>query len=200
MIETLNNWDTQLFYFINGHHCTVMDWAMWFISSRWCWLFVLVAMYSVVVYHYDRKQWWLPLVAIGLCFLLADRGSVMLFKDTFCRLRPCHALTDVHLFHEGCGGKYGFVSSHAANAFALATFFWLRYRKKENKLSFTTIKYELLKLYIWAIVLGYSRVYLGKHYPGDVLCGALFGVLVGWLVWLMIKKFEKYFHFSETKS
>lgn len=207
MLETFNNLDTQLFYLINGHHCTVVDWVMWFLSSRWSWLIALVVAYLVVAIVQDKRRWWLPLAAIGLCFLLADRGSVMLFKDTVCRLRPCHALSDVHLFREGCGGQYGFVSSHAANAFALVMFFWLRYRKKVKneelrmKNSAAAIVSRVpICLLVWGVLVCYSRIYLGKHYPGDILCGALFGLLVGWFVWWIIDFFEKKFFICETKS
>lgn len=197
MIETLNNIDTEVFLFLNGHHCTVMDWVMWFLSSRWSWLMALVSAYLVVAFMHDKRRWWLPLAAIGLCFLLADRGSVMLFKDTVCRLRPCHALSDVHLFREGCGGQYGFVSSHAANAFALVMFFWFRYRRKNSS---THARIVPICLLVWAVLVCYSRIYLGKHYPGDILCGALFGLLVGWFVWWIINFFEKKFFIRETKS
>ena len=197
MLETFNNLDTQLFYLINGHHCTVVDWVMWFLSSRWSWLIALVVAYLVVAIVQDKRRWWLPLAAIGLCFLLADRGSVMLFKDTVCRLRPCHALSDVHLFREGCGGQYGFVSSHAANAFALVMFFWFRYRRKNSS---THARIVPICLLVWGVLVCYSRIYLGKHYPGDILCGALFGLLVGWFVWWIIDFFEKKFFIRETKS
>jgi undecaprenyl-diphosphatase len=192
MLEALNNFDTQLFYLINGHHCGGMDWVMWFLSSRWSWLIVLVTAYLFVAIKYDKKCWWLPLAAIGLCFLLADRGSVLIFKDTVCRLRPCHALENVHMFREGCGGQYGFVSSHAANAFALLTFFWLRYRKKVKEEK-TLSNLLILFMAVWAVAMCYSRVYLGKHYPGDILCGAIFGVLVGWIVYWGSKMVEKKF-------
>lgn len=121
----------------------------------------------------------------------------MLFKDTVCRLRPCHALPDVHLFREGCGGQYGFVSSHAANAFALVMFFWFRYRRKNSS---THARIVPICLLVWAVLVCYSRIYLGKHYPGDILCGALFGLLVGWFVWWIINFFEKKFFIRETKS
>ena len=91
---------------------------------------VIVAAFGLATLRREPKRWWLLLAAIGLCFLLADRGSVMLFKDTVCRLRPCHALENVHMFREGCGGQYGFISSHAANAFAIAMLFFLRYRRR----------------------------------------------------------------------
>jgi undecaprenyl-diphosphatase len=132
------------------------------------------------------------LAGIALCFLLADQGSVQLFKNTVCRLRPCHALPDVHMFREGCGGQYGFISSHAANAFAIATFFCLRYWKRDKIVPVCMI--------VWACLTSYSRAYLGKHYPGDLICGALFGILVGIVILQVISWIEKKLHKRETKS
>lgn len=200
MLEFLNNLDTQLFYLINGHHCTVMDWVMWFFSSRWSWLIAIVAAYLAAVtrtFHLSpftfhlEKRWWLVLAAIGLCFLLADQGSVQLFKNTVCRLRPCHALPNVHMFREGCGGQYGFISSHAANAFAIALFFVLRYWKRGKVLPICIL--------LWALMTSYSRAYLGKHYPGDLICGALFGALMGWIVYEVVRWIDKKFIKTETK-
>lgn len=196
MIETLNNWDTQLFYLINSHHCTAMDWVMWFISSRWCWLLVIVLVYCFTALKHERHLWWLLLLAMGACFLLADQGSVHLLKNTVCRSRPCRALPDVHLFQERCGKAYGFVSSHAANAFALLAFFWLRYRKHLTR----GLRWPLVMLAVWSVAMCYSRVYLGKHYPGDVLCGAIFGIIVGVVVQWITIKIKKKFHLNETKE
>ena len=184
MLETLNDLDTQLFLFINGHHCTSMDWVMWVLSAKWSWLIVIVGAYCLTALRRDRCRWWLPLAAIALCFLLADQGSVQLFKNTVCRLRPCHALEGVHLFREGCGGQYGFISSHAANAFAIATFFFMRYRHRGGRAVGSA-------MIVWALLTSYSRAYLGKHYPGDLLCGALFGVLCGLIVATLVGYLEK---------
>lgn len=192
MIEALNQFDTWLFYLINHHHCTVIDWVMWVFTSRWCWLVVIVLAYVFSTLWHEPKKWWLVLAAIGLCFLLADQGSVQLFKNTVCRLRPCHALPDVHMFREGCGGQYGFISSHAANAFAIATFFVMRYWKRWKTVPICMI--------VWACLTSYSRAYLGKHYPGDLLCGAIFGIVVGILISLFINWIEKKLHKNETKG
>lgn len=192
MIETLNNFDTQLFYLINGHHCTAMDWVMWVFTARWSWIIVIVAAFCFSTLRNEPRKWWIVLAGIALCFLLADQGSVQLFKNTVCRLRPCHALPDVHMFREGCGGLYGFISSHAANAFAIATFFCLRYWKRDKIVPICMI--------VWACLTSYSRAYLGKHYPGDLICGALFGILVGIVILQVISWIEKKLHKSETKS
>ncbi len=192
MIETINNIDTQLFYFVNGHHCTAMDWVMWVFSARWSWLIFIVAAFCFSTLRREPKRWWLVLAGIGLCFLLADQGSVQLFKNTVCRLRPCHALEDVHMFREGCGGLYGFISSHAANAFAIVMFFVLRYWKRD--------KIVPVCMLLWAFLTSYSRAYLGKHYPGDLVCGALFGVLVAFVVQWFTQWIEKKSVKNETKK
>lgn len=192
MIEVLNNLDTQLFHFINGHHCTAMDWVMWVFTARWSWIIVIVAAFIFSTLRHERKRWWLVLAAIGLCFLLADQGSVQLFKNTVCRLRPCHALENVHMFHEGCGGLYGFISSHAANAFAIAVFFVLRYWKRDKIVPICMIA--------WALLTSYSRAYLGKHYPGDLICGALFGIFVAFVVHYITLWIEKKLSKNETKK
>lgn len=192
MIETLNNFDTQLFYLINGHHCTAMDWVMWVSTARWSWIIVIVAAFCFSTLRHEPRKWWIVLAGIALCFLLADQGSVQLFKNTVCRLRPCHALPDVHMFREGCGGLYGFISSHAANAFAIATFFCLRYWKRDKIVPVCMI--------VWACLTSYSRAYLGKHYPGDLICGALFGILVGIVILQVTSWTEKKLHKRETKS
>lgn len=190
MLETLNNIDVNLFRWVNGHHNTVLDWTMWSFSQKWFWLVVIVLFVGLVTMRKDRRRWWLVLAGIGLCFLLADQTSVHLFKDTVCRLRPCHALDDVRMFRTRCGGQYGFISSHAANAFALTTFLWLRYRG--------TARTATILMILWAVATCYSRAYLGKHYPGDLICGALWGALMGLIVWQVVKYVEKKLQKSET--
>ncbi|MBR6292671.1 MAG: phosphatase PAP2 family protein [Bacteroidales bacterium] len=191
MLETLLQLDTDVFRWINGHHCTAMDWTMWVLSQHWCIAVVLLIFFGLMTLRTEPRRWWLVLLAVGLCFLLADQGSVHLLKETVCRLRPCHALDDVRMFRTGCGGQYGFVSSHAANAFAVVTLLWMRYRKKS--------RLGVILLIVWAVATCYSRAYLGKHYPGDLVCGAMFGTVVGLIVWWVMNYFEKKMQKSETK-
>ena len=193
MLETLNNLDTQWFWWINCHHCTAMDWVMWSLSQHWCMAAVIVLAFCLLTLRYEPRRWWIVLIGIALCFLLADQGSVQLFKNTVCRLRPCHALEDVRMFRTGCGGQYGFVSSHAANVFAVAMFLTLRYWKRAKR------QWPLLLIALWAIATCYSRPYLGKHYPGDVICGAVFGAIIALIVWWVTAVIEKKFCKSETK-
>ena len=193
MLETLKNIDTQWFLWVNSHHSTALDWTMWVLSQHWSWAVVIVAAFCLLTLRYEPRRWWVVVVGIILCFLLADQGSVHLFKNTVCRLRPCHALEGVRMFRTSCGGQYGFVSSHAANSFAVALFLVLRYWKRMKS------QWPLLLLILWAIATSYSRAYLGKHYPGDLICGALFGLIIALIVWIITEWCEKKFARRETK-
>jgi undecaprenyl-diphosphatase len=110
------------------------------------------------------------------------------FKDVFERLRPSHALQNVflvkfkdfHLVYTSKGGMYGFVSSHATNAFCIATLFGLISRKRLS----------WILLLLWAFLTAYSRIYCGVHYPGDVICGGLLGVVLGWLIYFLYTKIK----------
>lgn len=192
MLETLKEIDTQWFLWINSHHTTALDWTMWTLSQHWSWAVVIVLAFVLLTLRQEPRRWWLVAVGIVLCFLLADQGSVLI-KDTVCRLRPCHALEDVRMFRTHCGGQYGFVSSHAANAFAVALFFVLRYWKRLKR------QWPLLLLIVWALATSYSRAYLGKHYPGDLVCGAILGCIIALIAWWLTDMIEKKLRKSETK-
>ncbi len=133
-----------------------------------------------------RKQTAVVGLFIGLVFLIGDRSSVVLFKDMFQRLRPCHnpEITNlVHTLDGHCGGQYGFVSSHATNSFALAIFSGLLLKKQYPKL--------LLIMLLWAALVSYSRIYVGVHYPADILGGAILGTTVGLLTFWLMRLFNK---------
>ncbi len=122
------------------------------------------------------------IILAGLAVTVSDLTAVHLFKNVFLRLRPCHEPSIagmVHLVNDHCGGKYGFISSHASNSFALATFLSLLLGKK--------IRLFTLLIMLWAILLSYSRVYLGVHYPGDVIVGAIWGAGIGAAVFSLTK-------------
>ena len=136
----------------------------------WAPLYLAILIFLGIKY---RRKFLIILIFIILAVTLADQISVHLFKNTFQRLRPCHepALEGfVHLFNGECGGMFGFVSSHATNSFNIALLSLLFIKKR----------WFTISILVWALVIGYSRIYLGVHYPGDVICGSLLGSLVGW--------------------
>lgn len=200
-MERLIEFDTTVFRWINGHHNDMLDWLLWTVSQHWCWVVVIVAVYLLVTLRRDRRSWAWVLLGIALCFLLADQISNNVIKDGVQRLRPCWGLEDVRMFHTSKGGQYGFVSSHASNVFALAMFFSLLYGGKRRRGQQdkgggdSTEPYRAAwlpwVLMAWACLVGYSRCYLGKHYPGDVVCGAFLGLGVGALVYFVISRIRR---------
>ena len=123
------------------------------------------------------------------------------------RLRPCYAMDGVRMYNTCAGGLYGFVSSHSSNAFAIAMFISLMYGGRKtvgckvddenrttwlkNQGSGYRNKFVAYVMFFWAAIVGYSRPYLGKHYPGDVLCGALLGIGIGAMVYFAMSKIRE---------
>ena len=192
-MERIIEIDKSVFWWVNSHHTDWLDWTMWVFSQSWSWLIVIVLAYYFTTIRHDRRSWLWVLAGIAVCILLADKISTDAIKDGVQRLRPCYELDGVRMFHTRKGGHYGFVSSHAANAFAVAMFLSLLYGGKRNtesgeqsaENSYRNIALPYL-LFAWATVTGYSRAYLGKHYPGDIICGAVLGLGVGALVYFVI--------------
>jgi undecaprenyl-diphosphatase len=187
MRDWLEDIDRTLFLLINSHHTPFLDSLMWAVSHKLVW----IPLYLLIAFFAQRKWGWKGLLffaaGAGISVALADQTSVKLFKDVFERYRPCHnrQLRDVvHLLNDHCGGMYGFVSSHAANHFALATFFSLTL--------FANIKKWIAAMIFWAVLICYSRVYAGVHYPADVAVGGLLGAVIGLLM-------ARLFNFMEQK-
>lgn len=171
IILWLADLDARLLLIVNGAHSPFFDAVMWCISGRWIW----VPFYIVLTYMLFRRFSWkratLCLITIGLIILAADQTCASLIRPEVCRLRPANLNNPlshlVHVVNGYRGGRYGFPSCHAANTFALAMFMSLIFRNKR----FTVMMFS------WAIVVSYSRMYLGVHYFGDLFCGASVGSL-----------------------
>lgn len=173
-------WDTSGVLALQKLHAPLPDLLMTWVSGTWIW----VPFYAFLLYHYykwlDLKVIWL-LVFVALMVTVTDQFTSAFMKPYFLRLRPCHepALAPILHLPDGCGGTYGFASSHAANTFGLASFSWFLFRKAHNSVAW---------LWLWSAVVSLSRVYLGKHYPLDIAAGAAVGIVTGFaLQWLFVK-------------
>lgn len=160
------------------------DWAdpfMEMLSRTWVWAPLYVFLIGLMIHTYRRASW---VVVLGVVLLvgLADWTSVHFFKNVVMRLRPCRDPSLEGLLYLPIGrggGRYGFVSSHAANLFAIAAYATWTLKKR-----FPIFRYGVM--YVWAALIGYSRIYLARHFLGDVICGALWGVLLAWgMAWLI---------------
>jgi undecaprenyl-diphosphatase len=174
MIDYLEHLDQQLFLFLNSLHTAFLDPVMYAISTKLIWFPLYVAILAYLGIR-EKKKFLFMVMFIILAVILADQASNLL-KFSVRRLRPCHEPSLeglVYTVGQGCGGMYSFVSAHASNSFNVAFISLLLIGKR----------WFTICIIIWAAVVGYSRIYLGVHYPGDVLCGAIIGSLVGWSVY-----------------
>lgn len=147
---------------------------MTLVSGQLLWLPYFLFLIFLIIKK-EKKQSIFAILFLIIAVAIADWTSVHFFKNVFQRLRPCHnpALINTIRIVNKCGGQYGFISSHASNFFALASFSSLLIKKK----------YFSILAYTIAIIVIYSRIYLGVHYPSDVVAGAIWGFLTGFLIY-----------------
>lgn len=189
MLDYLNDIDTDALLAVNGLHDAFQDVMWWMVSAKWSSLLLVLALIWVLL-HQNRRHAVLVLVMLVLAVTLADQLSSGLIKHLVERLRPTHDPSlgnAVHVVNGYRGGMYGFVSSHAANFFAVATFLSLLVRHRLVTCS----------LFAWAVLQCYSRVYLGVHYPGDILGGIVVGVLVGFVVSCLMRWIQRRWRFAD---
>lgn len=178
MIDNFKKWDEGLFIFLNSFHWDWLDPIMYHISQTVTWIpFYAVLVYFI--YKADPKTSWWVFGGVALAILISDQTTSGFMKPFFERLRPCHDERWQGIMHHygNCGGLYGFASSHAANTFATATFLNLKVGKNIKHLKW---------LFLWAVIISYTRLYLGVHYPVDIFIGAFIGFLAGVISWFLI--------------
>ncbi len=183
MIDFLEEIDRSIVIAVNSWNSPFWDEFMWIVSDKLTW----IPFYVFILFLFYKKEGWKKsgvfLLGVILAVAIADLSSVHLFKEVFQRYRPSHNLlleNDLHFhqFEDGKfyqGGMYGFVSSHAANFFAVCTFAYLTLKKYYSKLI-----YFLLFV---VLIVCYSRLYLGVHYLSDVFVGGVVGVFASWLTY-----------------
>jgi putative membrane-associated phospholipid phosphatase len=171
MIERLISQDQELFLFLNNLGSESFD-AFWvFVSGKWSWLPLYAVLLYLLYRQYPKKQLFYILLVLAMAVLVSDQIANV-FKYGFERLRPCHdELLIPKMRRVECGGRFGFYSSHASNTFLLASFL--------SPLLGQKYRFLPVFLFVWAGVVSYSRIYLGVHFPLDVLMGTFMGIIIG---------------------
>ena len=193
MIEEILKLDSKLLIFLNNLGVPRFD-TFWISLSK-IEANILMYLFLICLFFYLQKP--RPkfsnilylIFIIAIMITITDQGA-NLFKDSFQRLRPCYDETikdSIRLVKDNCGGKYGFFSAHASNSFSLATFFGLLFMNR--------IRYIILITLVYASFISYSRIYLGVHFPIDIICGSLFGLFIGFSIYKFVYlKFFKFFN------
>ena len=189
MLDYLNDIDADALLAVNGWHDAFQDALWWLMTAKWSSGLLLIALLWILL-HQHRRHALLVLVMIALALLIADQTASGLIKHLVERLRPTHdpsLESMVHVINGYRGGMYGFVSSHASNAFAVSLLLSLIMRHRAVTIS----------LFTWSLLQCYSRIYLGVHYPGDIIGGIIVGLLAGWISWLVMRWIQRRWNFPD---
>lgn len=180
IINTIIEFDKSLFSFLNGIHSPLWDNIMTILSGK----FTFIPLYLLFIYYILKKssKKWIVLIGILLSVAINDICASQIAKPTIQRLRPCHdtTLSSVHTVDNHCGKQYGFFSSHAANTFGIAFFMAAAFFRKNNT--------ALVLLVSWGTIVSYSRIYLGVHFPLDIISGCLCGLVVSSTIVYLLKR------------
>lgn len=172
-VDMLVHYDQQLFLWFNGMHASWADELMYWVTYKFTWIPLYVVLVALTIKAEGKKSIAIFITVLA-AVIIADKITSGIMKPYFGRLRPCNEPVLEGLIHEvvGCSGSFSFASSHASTSFALAVVWFVLLK---NKISYMWF------ILIWAGFYSYSRVYVGVHYPGDILVGALVGIVVAWV-------------------
>lgn len=182
-IESIKQLDQSIFLFFNGMHNSFWDAVMTLFTQTGTWAVFYLTIVFFIIRKYRMKAI-VILLLLAMIVLISDQFSVLI-KETVKRFRPSHepAIQDLVHFVNRRGGLYGFFSSHATNTFAVAMF---------TARLFKNIRYQVL-IFFWAVLVCYTRIYLGVHYPLDLLTGAVVGILIGHFIYKLLLIIENHF-------
>ena len=172
--------DKQAMIFLNNLGSSTFDPFWILVSEKWFWIPLYVIFLYFLYKNFNKKSLFYILLFVALGITASDQIA-NIFKFGFERLRPCHDPSLEGLLREvKCGGKFGFYSAHSSNSFFVATYLTILLGKKIKQLPYF--------LFVWAAIVAYSRVYLGMHFPGDIIVGAIMGILLAIFFGTLAKK------------
>ena len=172
--------DKQAMIFLNNLGSSTFDPFWILVSEKWFWIPLYVIFLYFLYKNFNKKSLFYILLFVALGITASDQIA-NIFKFGFERLRPCHDPSLEGLLREvKCGGKFGFYSAHSSNSFFVATYLTILLGKKIKQLPYF--------LFVWAAIVAYSRVYLGMHFPGDIIIGAIMGILLALFFGVLAKK------------
>ena len=175
--------DKQAMIFLNNLGSSTFDPFWILVSEKWFWIPLYVIFLYFLYKNFNKKSLFYILLFVALGITASDQIA-NIFKFGFERLRPCHDPSLEGLLREvTCGGKFGFYSAHSSNSFFVATYLTILLGKKIKQLPYF--------LFVWAAIVAYSRVYLGMHFPGDIIIGAIMGILLALFFGTLAKKVIK---------